>query len=316
MSHRGIRKFFVRGFVFALPIILILGYTEYKLRGVPNSYSTKRKHLERQLDSIEVLVLGSSQMADALNPALFRQHGFNLCNIAQPLYHDIQLARRYIPRMPRLRCVIFSLSYFSFGYNLEDTGESWRDYYYYHFWDIKANDVKWYDSRTVSYIALYQPKRVLRYAARGFTVNEVEGMQPNGWNRAEKTHYELINDSLGHERVRTHDVLMKQSRVDENFRSLAGLVGDLRNQGIFTIFVTPPVYTTYSKFMNPATVALNRRLIDSLCTMYGCPYVDLSTDQRFVITDFQDNDHLNEAGAEKVSRILNNETLSRFYASR
>ncbi len=35
-----------------------------------------------------------------------------------------------------------------------------------------------------------------------------------------------------------------------------------------------------------------------------------------VITDFQDHDHLNEAGAEKVSVILNNETLSRVYAYR
>jgi hypothetical protein len=316
VAHSGLKRFFQRGLLFALPFLVVLGYTEYKLRAIPNSYNMKRVYLERRLDSIEVLVLGSSQTYDGLNPDLFCCRGFNLGDVGQTLFYDVRLASRYIPRMPRLRCVVIPLSYFSFGYNLEDTGESWRDYYYYHFWDIKASDIKWYDSRSVSFIALYTPKTVLRFAARGFAVNEAAGMQSNGWHRLEETSYESISDSLGHERVKIHDILNKPSRFEGNLRDIAGFLGELKKRGIATAIITPPVYSTYAKHTNPATLAFNRHLIDSLCATYGCVYADFFTDQRFVISDFNDNDHLNVAGAEKFSRILNDEVLVRLCAPR
>ncbi len=310
------KRFFVRGFLFALPVALALMYTEARLRAIPNSYNTKRVYLERQLDSIEVLALGSSQTYDGINPSFFTERGFNLGVIGQPLFYDIRLARKYMDRMPRLKCVIVALSYFSFGYNLEDTGEAWRDYYYYHFWGIKADDIKWYDSRVVSFIALYTPKTVLRFAAHGFAVNEAMTMQPNGWNRTDTTGHGVITDSLGHERVKIHDILNKRSRIDGNFRDLEAFLAELRSKGIVTVIVTPPVYSTYSKFTDPAAIALSRRLIDSLCASEGCTYFDFSTDKRFVISDFQDNDHLNMTGASKFSRILESEVLSPIGASR
>ncbi len=242
--------------------------------------------------------------------SFFRERGFNLGVIGQPLFYDIRLARKYIDRMPRLQCVIVALSYFSFGYNLEDTGESWREYYYYHFWGIDGNDIKWYDSRVVSFIALYTPKTVLRFAAHGFAVNEASTMQPNGWNRAATTDHGVITDSLARERVKIHNILNKQSRIDGNFRDLEAFLAELRSKGIATVIVTPPVCSTYSKHVDPAAIALSQRLIDSLCARVGCTYFDYSTDKRFVFSDFQDNDHLNMAGAEKFSRILESEVLS------
>ena len=311
MVHKDVKRFFVHGFLLALPLVVLLGYVEYRLRAIPNSYNTKRAYLERQLDSIEVLALGSSQTYDGINPSLFKRRGFNLGVIGQSLFFDMSLTEKYIDQMPRLRCVVLALSYFSFGYELQDTGEYWRDYYYYHFWDIKADDVKWYDLRMVSFIALYTPKVVLRFAAHGFEVNEAKTMQPNGWNRTEGTVYEAISDSLGRERVRVHDILMKSSRVDENFRKLSALFADLNRRGIKIVIVTPPVYSTYAKFANLKTLELNRRLIDSLCVIHGCVHADFFRDPRFVVTDFNDNDHLNMTGAEKFTRILNDDVLSR-----
>lgn len=313
--HKDVRRFFVRGFLFALPLVVILGSIEYRLRAIPNSYNTKRAYLEKQLDSIEVLALGSSQTYDGINPSLFNRRGFNLGVIGQSLFYDMNLTQKYIDRMPRLQCVLVALSYFSFGYELEDTGEYWREYYYYHFWDIKANDIKWYDPRMVSFIALYTPKQVLRFAAHGFEVDEAKTMQPNGWNRTEGTVYDAISDSLGHARVEIHDILMKHSRVDENFRRLSALFTDLNRRGMKIVIVTPPVYSTYAKFANAKTLELNRQLIDSLCVIHGCVCADFFKDPRFVVTDFNDNDHLNMTGAGKFTRILNDEVLSRVCSS-
>jgi hypothetical protein len=316
VAHTGIRRFVIRGLLFTLPIILVLGYVEFRLRAIPNSYNLKRVFLEKQLDSIEVLALGSSQTYNGINPAFFALPGFNLGDVGQTIFYDVRLAEKYIDRMPHLRCVVIALSYFSFGYDLDRTGEAWREYYYYRFWNVRAGDIRWYDSRCVSFIALYTPKTVLRFALHGFAVNEAPGMQYNGWNRLETTEYESISDSLGRERVRIHDIVYDPSCVDGNFRSLVAFLENLRSRGIAVVLTTPPVYSTYAKFMNPKTVAENRRYIDSLCVLFGCRYFDFSTDKRFAITDFNDNDHLNFTGAEKFSKILNDTSIAHLSSRR
>ena len=59
--RKEIFRFVSKILLFLLPICLIFGFTEYKLKKIPNSYNKKRKFLESQLDSINVLVLGASQ---------------------------------------------------------------------------------------------------------------------------------------------------------------------------------------------------------------------------------------------------------------
>jgi len=62
--------------------------------------------------------------------------------------------------------------------------------------------------------------------------------------------------------------------------------------------------------MIPSDILItNNKILDDLCNKYRCKYYDYSNDERFIKTDFIDVNHLNFVGAEKFSRIVNNEIL-------
>jgi len=75
------------------------------------------------------------------------------------------------------------------------------------------------------------------------------------------------------------------------------------------LIVTAPVFSTYSKFADKGKLRLNDSIIRCICSKYGCKYFDYFTDKRFEKEDFLDNDHLNFIGAEKFSRMINEEVL-------
>jgi hypothetical protein len=306
-------KFTLKSIVFLLPVLLFLLWFEHNLNNIPNIYNSKRAGLEEQLDSIEVLVLGSSQPLYGIDPAYFGVKGYNCSNVAQSLYYDYGILHNYIDKMPRLKCVIVGVSYFSFGYQIIDGSESWRDYYYSQYWHIRYPEVKWTDIRNYSKIFLYTPKKSLEYARRSFRVNLAKGVHLNGWCLRDNGGAAVtISDSLGKKRVAYHDSLYKEGRVAGNVAVFRRLIAEIRRHGARPVIITLPVFETYSKYADPKIVAQNRAIIDSVCRQERCSYRDYFTDARFTRSDFADNDHLNVAGAEKFSKIVNADVLSPF----
>jgi len=282
---------------------------EYNLGEISNSYNYKRKCLERGLDTVQVLVLGSSQATYGINPDYFSLKGFNLSHLSQSLYYDSHLALRYIDKMPKLKYVIINVSYFSFNYQLMDGTEGWRDYYYSQFWGIDFNEIPLFDLKRYSKIFLYNPIASLSYFKRGFRVDLIEGYKPNGYLIADTVKNSLnISDSLGHQRVMLHESY-KEFRVKENKNELDLLISELKKRNIEPVIVTPPVFSTYYKYVDKARLKKNIDAINTICTKYKCNYFNYFCDSRFIQRDFIDNDHMNFMGAEKFSKILNNEIL-------
>lgn len=303
------KKLFFKLLLFS-PILLFLIYLEYNLSGIQNSYSYKRNCLEKQIDSIEVLVLGSSQTAYGVNPIYFSKKGYNLANISQTLYYDAQLTLKYIDRMPNLKKVVITISYFSFGEQIHDGVEAWRDYCYYQFWDIKYPEIQNLDLGKYSKIFLYTPKLSFLYFTQNFNVNLIEGLHQNGYLFNDTTLNELnISDQLGYQRVRAHNLAFNENRITENKTDLEILVNELNKRNIIPVIITPPVYVTYSKYTNKENLKRNQETVRSICERYQCKYFNYFTDERFVKSDFYDNDHLNFIGASKFSKIINNEIL-------
>ena len=72
------RRFIARVSLFIVILLGILCYIEYNLSFVVNSHNKQRTHLERQLDSIEIFVLGDSHARYGVDPTVFSPKGFNL----------------------------------------------------------------------------------------------------------------------------------------------------------------------------------------------------------------------------------------------
>lgn len=300
-------KILLKIFYFFLPIILLLGFVEYQLRShhFTSSYAAKKYYLEQQLDSIETLILGSSESFNGIDPKYFSSKTFNLANVSQTLFYDKALTLKYVNQIPKLKNVIINISYFSFFYQLHDIKEKWRDDYYKLYFDIKFSDDKNFTINQYAYLAVYQLKHSIELAFNNFNDEPAATILRNGYQP--RNNKELINDSTGLARVTIHNNEIFANRRKQIEEDLEDFVMQLKQKNIKVVFITTPVYTTYSKFCNPKIIEQNSNFINQLTSKYQCKYYNYFTDTSFKQSDFFDNDHLNNNGAKKLSIRLNNE---------
>jgi hypothetical protein len=293
--------------------MMLFSWIEYQARRLPNSYEQKKRSFESQRQSIKILVLGSSHASKGINPAFFSCTGFNFSNSSQSLYHDTQLCLKYIDELPQLKGVIIDISYISLYYDLKDTPEKWREYFYYHYFGIKRPSLDLCDPKAFTYTALY---------TRGFITDlvlckidpkkEFGDIQPTGWERApHPADSSVISDSAGFQRATFHNSLIIKQNFISNCGYLEEMIRLLQKRKITVCLVSLPVYKTYSKYINPDIEKQNHQYIEGLCQKYGTEYYDLSAYASFTKEDFSDNDHLSISGAEKISRILDELIISR-----
>jgi hypothetical protein len=298
------KKVLMQGTLFFLPIFIIVGYLEFQLRHKPfvSSYASKKHFMEQQLDSIETLVLGSSQTFNGINPAGFKTKTFNLGNVSQTLFYDEQLTIKYLPKLPKLKTVLINISYFSFFYQLSDIKENWRDYYYLNHYGIKFLEIKDFTTNNFSFLAVYQPLHSIKLCSNNFTDKDALQISENGYQP--KFEQEEISDSTGRERVTVHNAENYPKRRKEIEEGLKEFVGILAEKNIQVVFFTTPVFKTYSKYCDKSILMKNTEFVEQLCSTYKCRYVNFFTDKRFLKDDFFDNDHLKNNGANKLSKFI------------
>lgn len=303
-----VKRFLKNLLLFSVPFLLLIPVVEYGLSTIPNSYNKKKKALESQLDSIEVLVLGSSHTTYSIDPDYFTPKAFNLANVNQSLYYDKELTLRYLPRMPKLKQVIIPISYFSLYYRVADTKEEWRAYFYDKVWHIPVPDGKFTDLPDYSYIKLYYPLS-MKYTLGFFRTDLAPGMKHNGFIKNDTTFFDEI-DTPAINRVNT--VYYSRSR-DLIYQQITGdleeLVSALHKRNIRVTFITTPILAGFSRYFNQEILSQNRAIVSRMCQKYDCQYYNYQDDQRFERTDFSDYGHFNYLGAAKFSKILNKEVL-------
>jgi hypothetical protein len=307
------KKFLLKGSIFLLLLsclsCIIIFIFEKKLGKITNSYGLKRQQLESKADSIEVFVLGSSQSLYGVNPACFGLRGYNVSNTSQSLFYDVNITRKYIDKMPKLKYVFIAISYFSLGYEVFDCEDKWRDFFYKQYWGITFPEIKPNYINTHSKIYLYTPEMSLAYSLKLFHVNLAKDYTATGW--AKMTSPGIIDDMNGRKRVTAHDSNFKSKRIEGNKKILDTLLRELKKRNITAVFFTPPVDTCYYKFTDKRKVDIMYKTISEFCEKYGCKYYNYFTDNRFSTPDFADCDHLNTSGSEKFSKILNEEILKK-----
>lgn len=304
------KPFWVKFFVFFIPIILGYSYIEYQLRILPNSFNTKRKYLEKQLDSIVVIAVGGSHTTYGINPGYFSYKGFNLGNLAQDVYYDKALLIKYLDRLTKLKLVIFESDYFTYEYSLSNSGFAWRTDFYYHFFDLKSENWKPFNIDHYSLISMFTLPTVQAFIAKEFDTCLVSNLNYNGWIKADTNSKIVINDATGLERVQFHNAKCIAHKYDKQVQeNVEQLVSVLRKRNIKVVFLTFPVYKTYSKFCDTAVLRENDIFVHSLCNKYGCDYKSYFTSSLFAIRDFRDNDHLNFIGAKKFSQLINKDII-------
>jgi hypothetical protein len=308
-SNFKMKKYVKKLFIFLIPVIIFVSLWEYGLSTIPNTYALKRTQLEAQAGQIKVLVLGPSHALRAVNPSYFRMKGYNVANGGQSLFYDTRIALKYLDKMDSLKVVLIDISYASLWIQLHDLQEKWRDYFYADYWDIRDPKIKWYDLHIYSKILQYGNKIALKYALNGFHVDLTKGYSDNGW--AAKTKMLPMNDSAGYTMIKMETKYFSRDNLVDNISYLKSLLSELGKRKIDAVFFTPPETTYYLKYLNKNTLQTIDSVLSGLCNDYHCRRFDYSNDIRFNDSCFSDVGHINEYGAKKFSKIINEEILEK-----
>jgi hypothetical protein len=306
----NLQKIILKIIIFLIPIATIIGYLEFKLSKIPNSYTQKRHLLESQLDSIEVLTLGPSHMFFGTDPKCFSKYGFNLAYKAQPLYYDIHITEKYLDKLPRLRMVIVDIGYMSLYYQMGgNNGDAWRRFFYSQFWDVYGPNMSVIDTRRYSKLALYTPVTCLDYIKKNFKVDISEKMERNGFVPVNDS----FNQSLGHpeavKKFQEWKAMMDSTQFKPICAELEEFIKRLKEKNIQIVFVTTPVLSEFTGLCDSNILNSNKNQIQNWCVAYNCQYFNYFTDDRFTKHDFYNFDHLNVHGAQKFSKIIDSEII-------
>ena len=295
------RKKFIRSLlVFLAPLIAIAFTADLLLRHIPNDYSYKNGYLHKYSDSIQVLLLGSSHGFYDIDPKYIRARCFNAAYVSQSLDYDDAILEKYTWR--NLHYILVPVSYFSIYSDLSTTREAWRakDYAMYYrlpaarspvdYTEIFSNrlDINW--------------KRISSYYLSH--TSEISCTDLGWGTKCTSSDDQDLNESALEALVR-HTVPRDEEVVSRNEAVLKRMILFARRRNIRVILYTPPAYRTYTDRLDKAQWTATMQVATGDAATYAntC-YLNFLEDPRFTEADFHDADHLNERGAEKFTRLM------------
>jgi len=310
----GMRKIGLAILCFLAPLLLAWGALEWWAVQMPNSHSVKRHNMRLLEDKIDTLIIGSSSAYWDISPQLLPGSAFNLANVAQSLYYDDQLLTGALPRLPRLRRVILSVTYLSLFFQLHGSDEDDRQYYYYQEWHIPPPRFRErLDVRMWSRAALRTPVTTfeslvgaLRGRAHGPLAPEPldPPVDERGWCAREPGDPKELDASVVEAKLKYHHGLMHLSDQPANVAYLKHMIGLLAARHIELILVTPPVSQAYSSRFQSAYWNRTQETMAELARAPNVRYFSFLTAPQFQASEFLDADHLNRFGAARFTGLL------------
>jgi len=311
-------KFIFKCFLLLLPFAIGLGYVEHRLSLMAVSYSQKKHEIESQLDQIQVLVLGSSNGYYGINPHFFSMKGFNLSYRGQWPYYDLKFVEKYLDRMPNLKMVIFSANYFTLGTQPLEAAEDWRIYFYAQYHHIlPPTKIGAFlglhhplDPKLFSKIALFG-ERTKEYLLHGTML--VDGGEPGedmtGWFDSGTKPCDLALN-IGPSGAAAHNGSVNPVNFQLNLDLVTNIVTRLKVKNIRFALIELPELSYYTDNLDPAKAALMEEKIKNFSKINQVAFYSYLNDKRFGLEDFTDMpDHLNTTGAEKISKIINQDII-------
>lgn len=301
------KKFIKRTILFTFPLIIFIVMFESLLRNIPNDYSYKRNYLDKHSNEMETIFFGSSHSYRSINPELIQSKSFNVSYVSQSLDYDFNILKKYKNKTSKLKFIVLPIDYFSL-FNRLDTGvESWRikNYAIYYGFDLGYDFKDNFELLNGKLVDNF--KRLIH-----FYVNHKSEVSCNtlgyGAKHSSKKNKDLINS--GKEAAKRHAEKSK-TYFKENIALVNEIIAIAKSKNVKVILYTNPAYKTYTSELNQEQLQKTYTTIKSIASSNSnVRYYDFLTDPSFVKEDFFDADHLNEIGAEKFSKKMDNIIIS------
>jgi hypothetical protein len=240
---------------------------------------------------------------------LFSHKGFNMSNTTQTIYYDEHLIKYYLDKLPKLKMVIVPVDY-AFHRQLDLMSEGWREYFYKYYWGIKVANATVFDMKQYSLLASYSPNTAIYYIKKRFNVSAAPKYEESGYFRRDSVgHKKYINDSMGIGREAYLSRFYSEASILKSRASLKHIIKMLQARNVEVVLISIPFYHTLTDHLDPKIVARNKQIIDEMRSIYHLKYFSYTSDPRFDIDDFRNCDHMDSAGAVKLSTILDSEII-------
>lgn len=298
---------FVLGISFCFFLVTIS--FEYFLRAIPNDFKTKQYHLRKNKENIEVLILGSSHTFVGVDPKYFEKPAFNLAYSSQTLDLDEKLFNRYKNQLTQLKTVIIPVSYFSYVLALEDGTSTYKIKNYNIYYQLYSHTFKIENQLEIPHQSFDKNLADLEFfkSDPDFKITiDSTGYINKRYIKSNLDWQESAIHAVNNHSKNMDDILTKL-RMNQNQKSLENIISWCEENQIKVILVSSPTTDAYVKKLNAKQFNHWRMTTHAISKKYqNVIWLNfLENNELFTLDDFQNADHLNENGAEKMSIILN-----------
>lgn len=302
------KKFNKRILLFFIPVILGYVIMEALTQNLPLSYNYINEYISKNKNEIEILVLGSSQMTNAINPELIDTPTLNLSSGNQHHDTDFKLLKALEEDFSKLNTVILEVSYSHF--ELPHNGKYfWKNSAYLKYYGVNAFERRTYFKDKLLYLAFpsFFSKKILKHYVKQKEIREYNlfGFNTNGYfGRFKNLDY---NES----KIAETNFKINYQPDTEIFKINTALFFEmldfLKEKNLTTIICTPPMYKSYLPKRVPEI--LRRR--DSILRVIQLKYPEIILFEKeeditnYTVFDYWNQSHLNPDGATKFTNSLN-----------
>lgn len=299
------RKFFLKLLLFIAPFVLMYVALEVFYRNVPNNYSVKNQEINKNSQKIEVLLFGDSHCLYGLNPSCFSRNTFNLSNVSQTIYFDKLLFDKYVDKLPKLKQVVFCIEYTNLS-QIDNSGDDgWRKFYYQRFMHLEVPLISALDPRNYCLAftqSFYKSRDLVKRYVKKRTILDCDSL---GWG----TNYKKADRIPAAQVAQNRAIVQEDGLMDfeVNKSRINNIIQKCKQRNIQVLIVSMPQTKVYESYLNQNKLSK----IKETCSEFHSNnpndvfYLNLFDDTRFSEEDFYDADHLNNDGALKCSKIVN-----------
>jgi hypothetical protein len=301
------KKFITYLLLFFVPVVLGYVVIEYLTLHLPSGYAKNSEFLNENSNDIKVLVLGSSQMKDAVNAELLKPLTINLASGDQHHNTDFKLLKGLLPQLSNLKAVVLEVSYshFELPHNSKDF---WKNPVYLKYYGVNCFERNTYFKDQLIYLSLppfYSEKIYDHYIDRhdpaGFNAFGFDTLNYSGrfkdllYNEAEiaKTRFK-INVAPNPKIFKTNTTLFFE------------LLDYIAEQDLQVIICTAPMYKDYLPKRNSEILKRRDSVLSLVSQRYSNVLLLLKEEdlQNFTVKDYWNQSHLNPDGASKFTQML------------
>ncbi|MEZ4859523.1 MAG: hypothetical protein R2781_12005 [Flavobacteriaceae bacterium] len=302
------KKFTLYCFLFFTPLLLGYGTVEWLTRSIPSVYSINEKYLEKRADTIETLILGSSQVMNAVNAAWISNPTINLASGSQHHDTDFKLLKGMFPVLPSLKNVVIEVSYshFEMPHNGKDF---WKNSLNLHYYNINCFERNTYFKDHLLYLShpsffskrieeyYIDKKNIPNFNEYAFNFNDIYGQF------AKKNYNKVEIDTIKRFKINTEpNPIIFQQNVSLFFEMLATVKAHQKN----IIVCTTPMYTSYLKKRNPEILRRRDSIFEVIQKKYpDIKFLKLEEDTtNYQLKNYWNHSHLNPTGAKIFTKQL------------